>query len=85
MFINIICAFLLQHDKEHSDHNIKAANLHVLADALTSLSAIAGLIISMVLDVPFIDSIAAIINLFVIFKWSVGLLKNTGKSLLYIN
>ncbi|HOO84397.1 MAG TPA: cation diffusion facilitator family transporter [Prolixibacteraceae bacterium] len=85
LVINIISAFLLHHDQAHSDHNIKAAYLHVLADALTSLSAIAGLIIAMVWNVPFIDSIAAIISAIVIIKWSVGLLKNTGKSLLDIN
>ncbi|MBN2263135.1 MAG: cation transporter [Prolixibacteraceae bacterium] len=84
LVINIISAILLHHDQEHSDHNIKAAYLHVLADALTSLSAIAGLIIAMVWDVPFIDSIAAIISAIVIIKWSVGLLRNTGKSLLDI-
>lgn len=85
LVINIISAFLLHHDQEHSDHNIKAAYLHVLADALTSLSAIAGLIIAMLWNVPFIDSIAAIISAIVIIKWSIGLLKNTGKSLLDIN
>jgi cation diffusion facilitator family transporter len=44
LIVNIASAFLLHHDHEHSDHNIRAAYLHVIADALTSLSAILGLL-----------------------------------------
>ncbi|MCU4157018.1 cation transporter [Carboxylicivirga sp. A043] len=82
LVVNIVSAFLLHHDDEHSDHNIKAAYLHVIADALTSLSAIIGLFVAMVWDIPFIDTIAAIISSLVIIKWSVGLLKNSGADLL---
>lgn len=82
LVVNIASAFLLHHDHEHSDHNIKAAYLHVIADTLTSLSAILGLIAAMIWDIPFIDTIAALLSSFVIIKWSIGLLKDTGKSLL---
>lgn len=82
LMVNIASAFLLQHDHKHSDHNIRAAYLHVLADALTSVSAILGLTAAMIWDIPFIDTIAAIISSFVIIKWSIGLLKNSGKALL---
>jgi cation diffusion facilitator family transporter len=82
LVVNIVSAFLLHHDKEHSDHNIRAAYLHVIADALTSLSAILGLTAAMIWDIPFIDTIAAIISSFVIIKWSVGLLKDSGSVLL---
>lgn len=84
LVVNILSAFLLHHDHEHSDHNIKAAYLHVIADALTSLSAILGLIAAMIWDIPFIDTIAAIISSLVIIKWSIGLLKDSGKVLLDI-
>jgi cation diffusion facilitator family transporter len=84
LVVNVISALLLHHDHEHSDHNIRAAYLHVLADALTSLSAILGLTAAMIWDIPFIDSIAAIISSFVIIKWSIGLLKDSGKVLLDI-
>ncbi|WP_147377304.1 cation diffusion facilitator family transporter [Mangrovibacterium diazotrophicum] len=80
--VNIASAFLLHHDHDHSDHNIRAAYLHVIADALTSVSAILGLTAAMVWDIPFIDTIAAVLSSLVIVKWSVGLLKETGKSLL---
>lgn len=85
LLVNIVSAVLLHHDHTQSDHNIKAAYLHVLADALTSFSAIAGLIIAMIWNIPFIDSIAAIISSLVIVKWSIGLLKNSGKTLLDIS
>jgi cation diffusion facilitator family transporter len=82
--VNIASAFLLHHDKEKSDHNIRGAYLHVIADALTSVSAIVGLLAAMIYNIPFIDPIAAIVSSLVIIKWSVGLLKDTGKELLDI-
>lgn len=84
LIVNIASAFLLHHDHAHSDHNIRAAYLHVIADALTSVTAILGLTAAMIWDIPFIDTIAAIISSFVIVKWSVGLLKDSGKALLDI-
>lgn len=83
--VNVASAFLLHHDHEHSDHNIRATYLHVIADALTSLSAILGLTAAMIWDIPFIDTVAAIISSLVIVRWSVGLLKDSGKVLLDIN
>lgn len=82
LVVNILSAVLLHHDHDHSDHNIRAAYLHVLADALTSLSAILGLTAAMIWEIPFIDAIAAIVSSLVIIRWSVGLLKDSGKALL---
>jgi len=84
LIVNIASAFILHHKHEHSDHNIRAAYLHVIADALTSVSAILGLTAAMIWDIPFIDTIAALISSFVIIKWSIGLLKDSGKVLLDI-
>jgi len=53
----------LHYKHEHSDHNIRAAYLHVIANALTSVSAILGLIAVMIWDIPFIDTIAELIKL----------------------
>jgi len=85
LVVNVLSAILLHHDHEHSDHNIRAAYLHVLADALTSLSAIIGLTAAMIWDIPFIDAVAAIISSLVIIRWSVGLLRDSGRSLLDMN
>ena len=83
LVVNIACAFLL-HDHDHTDHNLKAAYIHVLADALTSVTAIAGLTAAMLWDIPWLDAIGAIISSFVILRWSVRLLKDSGKVLLDI-
>lgn len=80
--VNILSAIILHHDHEHSDHNIRAAYLHVLADSLTSVSAILGLTAALIWGIPFIDIIAAFISSLVIIKWSVGLIKESGKILL---
>ena len=82
--VNILCAFLLSHKHEHSDHNIKAAYLHVIADALTSVTAIIGLTAAMIWNIVWLDALGAIISSFVIIKWSIGLLKDSGKALLDI-
>jgi cation diffusion facilitator family transporter len=84
LLVNITCAYILHPGHEHSDHNIKAAYLHVLADALTSVTAIAGLSVAMIWNIVWFDALAAIISSFVIIRWSVGLLKDSGKVLLDI-
>jgi cobalt-zinc-cadmium efflux system protein len=84
LLVNIASAFLLHHKHDQGDHNIRAAYLHVIADALTSVSAIIGLAAAMTWDIPFIDTIAAVVSSLVIVKWSVGLLKDSGKVLLDI-
>jgi cation diffusion facilitator family transporter len=84
LLVNIVCAVLLYHEHEHSDQNIKAAYLHVIADALTSVTAIIGLTAAMVWDIVWLDAIGAIISSGVIIKWSLGLLKESGKVLLEI-
>ncbi len=84
LVVNIASAFLLHHDHEHSDHNIRAAYLHVIADGLTSLSAILGLVAAMIWNISYIDTIAGLLSSFVIIKWSIGLLKDSGRILLDI-
>jgi cation diffusion facilitator family transporter len=82
LVVNVVSVVILHHHEEHADHNIRAAYLHVLADTLTSLSAILGLTAAMIWNIPFIDTIAALISSFVIINWSVRLLKTSGKALL---
>ena len=82
LVVNIVSALVLHHDREHSDHNIRAAYLHVLAYALTSLSAILGLTAAALWNITYIDTISAVISSLVIIKWSIGLLKDSGEVLL---
>jgi cation diffusion facilitator family transporter len=85
LMVNVISAFLLHHEQEHSDHNIKAAYLHVIADTLTSVTAIIGLTAAMLWDIIWLDALGAIISSLVIIRWSIGLLRESGNILLDIN
>ena len=80
--VNILSAFLLHHDHEERDNNIRAAYLHVLADAVTSVAAILGLVTAMIWELPYVDAIAALISSAVIIKWSLGLLRDSGRELI---
>jgi cation diffusion facilitator family transporter len=90
--INLICAFLLQdhHNHEHTekenhrhhDHNLRAAYLHVLADALTSLLAIIALFSGKYFGLNWMDPLMGIAGALVITRWSWGLLKDTSLILL---
>ena len=62
--------------------NLRAAYLHVLADAVTSVAAIAGLTAAMIWGLPYIDAIAALISSAVIIRWSIGLLRDAGRELI---
>ncbi|MCB1309877.1 MAG: CDF family Co(II)/Ni(II) efflux transporter DmeF [Leptospiraceae bacterium] len=66
----------------HTDHNMKAAYLHVLADALTSVLAIGALSAGKWLGWNWLDPVVAIVGTIVILRWSYGLLRETGGILL---
>lgn len=66
----------------HHDHNLRSAYLHVLADALTSVFAIAALCAGKFLDWHWMDPLCGVVGAAVILRWSVGLLRDTGAVLL---
>lgn len=91
LLVNLASAFLLGHEDhdhghhghhDHHDHNIKAAYLHVLADALTSVLAIAALLAGRQWGWVWLDPAAGILGAIVIARWAAGLLKDTGAVLL---
>jgi cation diffusion facilitator family transporter len=82
LIVNLICAGILHHDHSHSDHNIKAAYLHVLADALTSITAIIALVSGWLWNLYFLDSLSAIISSLVILNWAIRLAFRAGKDLI---
>ncbi len=67
---------------EHRDHNLMAAYLHVLADAVTSIAAIAALLVGKYLGWYQMDALMGIVGAVVITVWAVGLLRTTGYILL---
>lgn len=73
------------HDGEHGhqhDHNLRSAYLHVLADALTSVLAIVALAGGALLGWRFLDPVMGIVGAAVVTRWSVGLLRESGRVLL---
>lgn len=71
------------HDhKVHQDHNLKAAYMHVLADALTSVLAIVALIAAKFWGLNWLDSLMGIVGAVIISRWSWGLIQQTSPILL---
>jgi cation diffusion facilitator family transporter len=66
----------------HRDNNMRAAFIHVLADAAVSVLAIVGLLAGMLLGWNFMDPVMGIVGMLVIANWSFGLVRDTGAILL---
>lgn len=82
LIVNIICALVLHDKSGHDDYNRHSAYLHVLADALTSIGAIFGLICAMIWNITWIDTIVALICFAVIIRWATRMLFDTSKILI---
>ena len=70
------------HASSHSDHNMRAAVIHVLADAAVSVLVIIGLVLARVFGWLWMDPLAGIVGAAVIASWSFGLIRDTGAILL---
>jgi cation diffusion facilitator family transporter len=97
LLVNIASAFLLSgghghdhghhHGHEHhhghgGDNNLRSAYVHVLADALTSVLAIAALVAGRYLGWVWMDPIMGIVGAIVIARWSWTLMRDTSSVLL---
>ncbi len=92
LFINIICALLLKerqphghdhhHGHSHHDQNLKAAYVHVIADALTSVLAIIALLLGKYYGWLWPDPVMGIVGAIIITRWSYLLVKETSPVLL---
>lgn len=85
LIVNVISALLLKEDHQHShehDHNLKAAYMHVLADALTSLLAIMALLSGKYFGLNWLDPAMGVVGAMIITRWAYGLLKQTSPVLL---
>ena len=76
-----------EHGHEHAhesgqDLNLKSAYLHVLADAATSVLAIAALVGGWMYGWAWLDPLMGIIGAVLVAHWAKGLLKETGRVLL---
>ncbi len=70
------------HAHAHHDTNLRAAYVHVLTDALTSVLAIAGLLAGRFLGWIWMDAAAGLIGAAIIAHWAIGLGRQAGRSLL---
>jgi cation diffusion facilitator family transporter len=96
--VNIVSALLLGHGHDHGhahhdaddhhdhthghDNNLRSAYLHVVADALTSVLAIAALLGGRYLGWVWLDPLMGIVGSVVIAAWAWSLMRDTGAVLL---
>jgi len=87
--VNLVSAFILKDDHHHDhdhhgghDNNMRAAYMHVLADAATSLLAIAALACGYYFGFGILDPVAALVGAFVIASWAYGLIRDSAMVLL---
>ncbi len=70
------------HGHDHHDHNLRAAYLHVLADAVTSLLAIVALLAGKYMGAMWLDPVMGIVGAVLVARWSYGLIRETSRVLL---
>jgi cation diffusion facilitator family transporter len=96
LVVNLLSAWLLRdtHDDHHQhghahghrhDNNLRAAYIHVMADAATSVLAIAALLIAMAAQWVWADPAVGIIGSLVIGSWAYGLIRDSGAVLLDVS
>src|SRR5262249_51184765 len=88
LLVNLSCAFVLGHrhgetdSSHHEDLNLRAAYLHVLADAFTSVLAITALTGGKFFGWAWLDPVVGIVGSGVVFSWAYTLLRDTSGILL---
>ncbi|MBR2174795.1 CDF family Co(II)/Ni(II) efflux transporter DmeF [Sphingopyxis sp.] len=91
LLVNIVSALLLMGGSDHHpdhhhshghDNNLRSAYMHVLADALTSVLAIAALLAGRYLGLHWMDPAMGIVGAVVIARWSWSLMRDTAAVLL---
>ncbi len=87
--VNVLSAILLHgsthksHGHKHNhDHNLRAALVHVIADALTSLLAMAALVCVHFWGLRWMDPAVALVGSALIAIWAIALLRECGRTLL---
>jgi cation diffusion facilitator family transporter len=88
LMVNLVCAAILgraggghAHHGHAHDHNFSAAYVHVLADAFTSLLAIAALAGGLWWGLDWLDPAVALVGAAVIGRWAVGVLRESARAL----
>jgi cation diffusion facilitator family transporter len=96
LVVNLVCARLLKDDPHHDhahgqdhddhhhhhDHNLRSAYWHVVADAMTSVLAIVGLLAARFYGWTWLDPVIGVVGALVIAHWAWGLMRGSGAVLL---
>ncbi len=83
LIVNGVCLFIMEiGGKKEKDYNFKAAYLHIAADTLTSVLAIAALLLGKYIGLTFLDPAVGVLGGLLIIRWAYGLLKDTTKKLI---
>lgn len=95
LLVNVVCALLLKDDHHHHHHghshadghhhhdlNLRAAYIHVLADAMTSVTAIVALLTGKFFGWHWLDPVMGIVGSAVVSVWAYGLVRDTSGILL---
>jgi cation diffusion facilitator family transporter len=93
LFVNLVCAWWLRdshsHEHEHghahhshADMNIRAAYVHVLADAATSVLAIVALAGGLFWGLGWLDPVMGLVGAALVSVWAWGLMRDSGRILL---
>ena len=88
LVVNLASALMLRspeepgHGHHHHDHNLRAAFLHVVADALTSVLAMIALLGVRFWHLGWMDPAIGLLGAVLITVWAVGLLRETSRTLL---
>lgn len=91
LLVNVASVFLLKDNHSHNehrhephqhDHNLRAAYFHVLADAMTSVLAIAALLAGKYFGWHWLDPIIGVVGAVIITRWAYLLVKQTSPILL---
>jgi len=89
LLVNVVSAFILKDAPDHDhgghshsdghdhDKNLKAAYLHVIADAFTSVTAIIALLIGFFFGIVWIDAVMGFLGSLVIVWWAFGMIRDT--------
>lgn len=83
LLVNLACAWLLRDGHAHRhDLNLRAAYLHVLADAATSLLAIVALAGGLLWNAAWLDPLMGIVGAVLVSVWACGLIRQSSRVLL---
>lgn len=94
LVVNLVCAWLLRDGHGHAHHhhhdghghhhdlNLRAAYLHVLADAATSLFAIVALFGGKLWGAAWLDPVMGLVGAALVSIWAYGLLRDTSRVLI---